>query len=102
MASIDKENFYAKPELRTRLIQLHGHLMGYREFLSDGLLAASGQTASTGFLGRIINGTQPTPPWMILGITRIVEEDYELSRDGAYALSPSWFTVRAPKRDDSE
>ena len=90
-----RQNSHARPELKARIIQLNGSQMGYLPFVA-GMLPVATQHKAVGvdFIKMVLNAARPAPAWMVAGLTRIAEDNLELSRDDAYARSSAWFTIK--------
>lgn len=103
-------HWYARPELKERLILLHGSQMGYRAN-AVALIAAApgGKTVRPNFVWKVLNaydsrgrGPQAAPMWMVVVLVRIAEEDPFLSAEQAIQLASSWFTTEPPKGDAAD
>lgn len=89
----DELRLFARPELRQRLVQLSTMRRGWRKWTIERLPMAGYRIVTPTFMQHVINATKPTPISLIIALTRIAEgEEYELSREEAWQLSPTWFS----------
>jgi hypothetical protein len=53
-----------------------------------------GKRVLKNFLNKILNAHQSTPLWIVIGLTRIAEDDLTMPRDIAMSLATRWFTIK--------
>jgi len=93
-----------KRVLRDRLVQLNGSSKGYLIFAASELEIAGGKKVAPAFIGMVFSDPasrmfRSTPPWMVVGLTRIAEDDLSITRDDAYTLATKWFDEVHPEKE---
>ena len=90
--------YYAKPELRERLVLVHNGLQGYSMWVREMLAALPGPQQGTPkgkeWVNAIIGGRRSVPMWAVLNLTRIAEGELEISDLTAHDLSSNWFEIK--------
>ena len=84
----------ARPELRQRLVALHGQEPGYLEATLSLVEKASGpesRTVSRVFLSYVLNGQRTCPSWLAVALIRIAEGKMTMERECAWSVQDDWF-----------
>jgi hypothetical protein len=90
----------ARPELKERLVVIHGSLPGFLEHTIDMIGdMPEGRVLQKPFLSRIINGNAApgrdisTPMYLVVALTRIAEDDLTMPSEIAMSLATRWFSI---------
>lgn len=92
--------YWAKPELKRRIIELNGGTSGYlhavRSFIR--MSHTESETPTPNYFWKLLHDDKPTPVWLVVELVRLAERDPEMDYDVALERSRSWFAYEEGER----